>query len=283
MRKKIMVGLVASVALVLFGGWWLFLRDNAPPPPDLASAIEIASAAQATTTSLAVTTTFSATTTTSPSTTTSLQEKDMTELSTTTRPMTEVTTVEEVTTPAGINGVWNVDTSIGSFGIDESTSSFVGFRIKEVLGRGIGEVTAVGRTPQVEGRINFSEGALIEVEISADLRGLRTDRSSRDSKVQQALNTNEHPRALFILDEKIVLDGNEAADVSVLGSLSVNGVLNPIQVQLQAQLVGEIMTVVGTFDIVLSDYEVEAPSAPIVASVEDNAIVEVQLFFVEGS
>jgi hypothetical protein len=49
-------------------------------------------------------------------------------------------------------------------------------------------------------------------------------------------------------------------------------------VDLTAQLVGEVLTVVGTFDIALSDYGVEAPSAPIVVSVEDHAVVEIQLF-----
>ena len=38
------------------------------------------------------------------------------------------------------------------------------------------------------------------------------------------------------------------------------------------------MTVVGTFDIVFSDYGIEAPSAPIVVSVEDHGVVEIQLF-----
>ena len=43
------------------------------------------------------------------------------------------------------------------------------------------------------------------------------------------------------------------------------------------------MTVVGKFEIALSDYQVEAPSASIVVSVEDEAIVEFQLFFVEAT
>jgi hypothetical protein len=38
------------------------------------------------------------------------------------------------------------------------------------------------------------------------------------------------------------------------------------------------VTVVGTFDIVFADYGVEVPSAPIVLSVEDHGVVEIQLF-----
>ena len=176
-----------------------------------------------------------------------------------------------------------VDTSIGSFGIDESTSSFVGFRIQEVLGRGIGEVTAVGRTPLVDGTLNFIEGSLTKAEITADLTELRTDRSMRDSKVQSALNTKTHPNAVFILNKTIPVNSAQMIESTVPGSLPVNGVTNQIEVELQAQLVGQIMTVVGKFEVTLSDYQVEAPSAPVVVSVEDEAIVEFQLFFVEAT
>ena len=46
----------------------------------------------------------------------------------------------------GIDGTWTVDTSIGTF--DDFSSSWVGFRVSEVLNPG-GEVDAVGRTPVV--------------------------------------------------------------------------------------------------------------------------------------
>ena len=65
------------------------------------------------------------------------------------------------------------------------------------------------------------------------------------------------------------------------GFLTVNGFTNPIEANFQAALVGEIVTVVGTFEVNLTDYKVQAPSAPIVVSVEDTAIVEFQLFFIE--
>tara|TARA_X000000368_G_scaffold114111_1_gene89027 strand:- start:3822 stop:5609 length:1788 start_codon:yes stop_codon:yes gene_type:complete len=182
-----------------------------------------------------------------------------------------------------ITGTWSVDKTIGSFGIDESTSSFVGFRIQEVLGRGIGEVTAVGRTPLVDGTINFVEGSLTKAEIIADLTELKTDRSMRDSKVQSALNTSTHPNAVFVLDETISINNSKMIDSTVPGSLTVNGLTNQIEVELQGQLVGQIMTVVGKFEVALSDYEVEAPSAPVVVSVEDTAIVEFQLFFIKAT
>ena len=272
MKRKLVLITFALIGIAVFAGWWFLLRDDAPPPPDLESAIQIASAAQAaTTTTNAVTV---------PSTT--LTATSTTEVPTTIAP-TSTTMELDPNEKSDITGTWSVDKTIGSFGIDESTSSFVGFRIQEVLGRGIGEVTAVGRTPLVDGTINFVEGSLTKAEIIADLTELKTDRSMRDSKVQSALNTSTHPNAVFVLDETITLNNSKIIDSTVPGSLTVNGLTNQIEVELQGQLVGQIMTVVGKFEVALSDYEVEAPSAPVVVSVEDTAIVEFQLFFIKAT
>ncbi|CAI8395393.1 MAG: Uncharacterised protein [Acidimicrobiaceae bacterium] len=272
MKRKLVLITFALIGIAVFAGWWFLLRDDAPPPPDLESAIQIASAAQAaTTTTNAVTV---------PSTT--LTATSTTEVPTTIAP-TSTTMELDPNEKSDITGTWSVDKTIGSFGIDESTSSFVGFRIQEVLGRGIGEVTAVGRTPLVDGTINFVEGSLTKAEIIADLTELKTDRSMRDSKVQSALNTSTHPNAVFVLDETISINNSKMIDSTVPGSLTVNGLTNQIEVELQGQLVGQIMTVVGKFEVALSDYEVEAPSAPVVVSVEDTAIVEFQLFFIKAT
>ena len=284
MKRKLVLITVALIGIAVFAGWWFLLRDDSPPPPDLESAIQIASTAQ-----MATTTTNSATmpsTTLTPTSTTkapaTIAPTSTTETPTTIAP-TSTTQDLDPNEETDIAGTWSVDTTIGSFGIDESTSSFVGFRIQEVLARGIGEVTAVGRTPLVDGTLNFVEGSLTKAEIIADLTELRTDRSMRDSKVQSALNTSTHPNAVFVLDETITLNNSKIIDSTVPGSLTVNGLTNQIEVELQAQLVGQIITVVGKFEVNLSDYEVEAPSASVVVSVEDTAIVEFQLFFVEAT
>ena len=170
--------------------------------------------------------------------------------------------------------------TIGTFGIDESSSSFVGFRIQEVLA-GLGEITAVGRTPELEGSLIFEESFLLEAEVIADLTKLLSERSMRDSRIQGALNTNIHPQAVFALSEPVPITDNRSIDSMALGFLTVNGLTNLVEANFQAELVGEIVTVVGTFEVNLIDYGVQAPSAPIVVSVEDTAIVEFQLFFMK--
>ena len=280
MKRKLILAILTLTAGSILAIWWFFIRDDAPPPPDIQSAVQIATAAQNTSTTTAVpTSTVASTVPESTVPTTSLDQTTTTQLE---QEESQETPDElELDEIGAITGTWMVDTTIGSFGIDESTSSFVGFRIKEVLGRGIGEVTAVGRTPELDGSIEFEKGFLSRTEIVADLTKLRTDRSMRDSKVQSALNTSTHPQAVFVLEESIPITDNGSIESTASGFLTVNGLTNPVKADFQAQLVGSIMTVVGTFEVNLSDYEVEAPSAPVVVSVEDTAIVEFQLFFVE--
>ncbi len=48
---------------------------------------------------------------------------------------------------------------------------------------------------------------------------------------------------------------------------------------LRAQLVGDVIVVVGSSEVVLSDYGVPTPRSAAVISVEDHGIMEFQLYF----
>ena len=289
MRRNLFV---ATAVVLAVGTWWFLIRDSAPPAPDIGLAAQVATAAQATATTVppASTSTSSTTTTTTvPTTTTTTVPKTTTTTATTTTAgtttVTPTTTVAPTTTaaptttsaPGDPTGTWTVDTSIGDY--SNFTSTFVGFRVNEELGRGIGTTTAVGRTSQVVGEVELDGTVLVTAEIRADLRGLQTDRSFRDPKVQEALNTGTHPEAVFVLDGPIDLgDVGTSAEVSAPGTLMVNGVSQAVTVDLSADMVGEILAVVGTLDIVFADFGIEVPSGTIVISVEDHGVVEIQVF-----
>ena len=283
MRRNVVV-VVAGAAMVLAAAVWFFvLRDTAPPPPDLGKAAAVAAAAQTTTEAPATTTEAPATTTEAPATTTEAPATTTEAPATTTETPATTTETPATTTEApqvGLSGTWTVDTSIGSF--SDFTSTYVGFRVDEELARGIGAVTAVGRTPTVSGTFELDGSTLVAAEITADLGKIRTDRAGRDGKVKQALDTGNHPEATFTLAGPIDLGDlpSEGAQIEVnaTGTLTLKGVTNDVEVNLSATLIGEIVTVVGTFDIMFADYGIEAPSAPIVVSVEDHGVVEIQLF-----
>ncbi len=201
-----------------------------------------------------------------------------------------VTTVPGATTqppsePDGLDGAWSVDTSIGEFSFEDATSSFVGFRIQEVLAT-VGATTAVGRTPVLSGSFVLSGAVITETMIEADMAEIVTNASRRDRAVQRALDTGAFPTATFTLTDPIDLGviPNEGEPVSAMavGELTIKGVTQPIEIPLEAQLVGDLIAIVGAVDITFDDWGISVPSAPIVASVEDHGVLELQLFFTRG-
>jgi polyisoprenoid-binding protein YceI len=182
----------------------------------------------------------------------------------------------------GVNGNWAVDTSIGEFSFEDSTGSFVGFRVQEELS-GIGSTTAVGRTPAVSGTITIDGTTLTATSIEADMSELTTDDSRRDRSARDALETSQFPSATFVLTSPIDL-GDAAttgarAAVTATGDLTVHGVTKSVNFPLEAQLTGNNIVVVGSLDVLFSDFGVTAPTSRIALSVDDHGTLELQLFF----
>ncbi len=237
------VGAVVVVAVLGAGVWFFFIRSDAPPEVDLDSATEQVTS------------------------TTGRDAKSTT------------TTTEE---PHRIEGTWVVDNESGQFDFESATGSFAGYRVEEELAS-IGTSEAVGRTGAVDGTMVIEGTVLESAEVTVDMSGLESDKPRRDNRVQEALGTDEFPEASFELTKPVELGPQASAgeDVSVdaSGELTINGVTNEVTVELDAQLVDDTAVVVGSIPITLADYDIEAPSAPVVLSVSDEATIEFQLLF----
>ena len=128
----------------------------------------------------------------------------------------------------GLAGVWTVQVAEDPGDLQgEPVVSFAGFRVDEVLGGGIGDFTAVGRTADVSGSIELTDNALVAATVEVTMSTLRTDNGSRDSQVRRALNTNDFPLAVFTLIEPVALPagmaGGEAFSGSAVGDLTDQG------------------------------------------------------------
>ena len=77
------------------------------------------------------------------------------------------------------------------------------------------------------------------------------------------------------------LDGEEIS-VDATGDLTLHGISREVTISLQAKLEGDRVVVVGSMPIVFADYDVEPPTAPIVLSVAPEGILELQLFFTKS-
>ena len=180
-----------------------------------------------------------------------------------------------------VNGDWTVDTSIGEFSFEDSTGTFVGFRIGEEL-TSVGETEAVGRTPNVTGTVTIDGQTVTATSIEADMTAITTDIGQRDGAARRALDTTNFPTATFELTEPIDLGADPASgepiSATAVGDMTIHGVTNPVEVAIDAQLVGDTIAIVGSTDVVFADYDVSAPSAPVVVRLDDFGIIEFQLF-----
>ena len=239
------IAAVLAIAVAGFGGWYFFIRGDEPPPVNLADAVAAASTATGTAaTETAATETAGG--------------------------------VSSVAAGGDLSGTWTVD----------AANSFVGYRIGEELAR-VGSTTAVGRTSDVTGTLEFDGSMITSVDVTADLSTLKSDDDRRDGQLKrQALETNQFPEASFVLAEPIAINGDPASGAPIsaraVGDLTIHGVTNRVELELQGQLVDGQVVVVGSTVIVLADYDIEQPTSMAVLSVADEGTMEMQLVFVRA-
>lgn len=249
MDSKAKTGLVIALIVIVFAGlglWWFF-SDDAPAEADLAA------------------------------TASSLVENS------TTIAGSDDTTGEngaDTGEPTDVSGTWSVDNTSGDFDYESATGTFAGIRIKEELAR-VGSTTAVGRTGAVSGTVVIDGTTVNSAEIEVDMSSITTNDGRRDNKLHEAIESGTFPTATFVLTEPIELPeqalSGEAVTVTATGDLTVHGVTNQIELDIEAQLVGDTIVMTGSAQVTFSDYDVEVPSSPIVLSVDDVGTLELQL------
>ena len=197
---------------------------------------------------------------------------------------TEPAATDDVAAAGTLDGTWSVDPSIGSF--SDFSSSFVGYRVEEELVN-IGAATAVGRTPDVTGSVTFAGSTVTAVDMTADLTTLQSDSDRRDGQLRsQALETGEFPTATFTLTEPIELEtvpaDGEVVSATATGDLTIHGVTKSVQIPIEAQVSGDVVTVTGSTEIVFADYGMDRPSSFMVLSIADRGTMEFQLQLTKG-
>ena len=244
-------GALVVVASVAFALWYFVLREGAPPPVSRADAVSSTAATPAAAATVAPT---AAVAVPAPTTASGGGSGG---------------SVEE-----GLEGIWR---------LVAGGDSFVGYRVREEL-VGIGAKAAVGRSGAVTGTLEFDGSAITVVSIEADLTQLVSDDSRRDRTLRgRGIETSRFPTATFELTGPITIDGPPQEGVPIAaaaaGELTLHGVTRAVEIALEGQLSDGLVVVVGSTEIEFSDYDIVAPSAPIVLSIEDRGVLEFQLIF----
>lgn len=173
----------------------------------------------------------------------------------------------------GVNGTWALDSTLGSF---------VGYRVKEELA-GIGGTTAVGRTAGVTGNLTIAGNKATAATITADMTTLKSQESPRDGQLRnQGIEYSKFPTSEFKLTSTDIPAGVEAgqtAKVTLKGSLTLHGVTKEVSMPAEVTLKDGVLVVVGEVELQFADYAIQKPTAARVVSMEDKGVMEVQLFF----
>ena len=248
-RALIGAGGLAAVVVVAFAAWFFLLRDDAPDAATSDAAIAA--------------------------------------LGDDTGSIPPGNTPSGTVEPASVDGVWTVDTSVGTAEYPFDDRSYVGYRVTEELAS-IGTNTVVGRTLGVSGRLEIAGTRMMAVDILADFTRLESDSNGRDSALRtQALETAAFPEATFVstgpIDLGEVPSNGDTITIDAIGELTLHGVMNTIAVPLEATLVGDTIVVVGRASVAFADFDIATPTAAIVVSVDDVGELEFQLFFTRSA
>jgi polyisoprenoid-binding protein YceI len=172
-----------------------------------------------------------------------------------------------------LDGAWNV----------VAGDSFVGYRVREQLAILPAPTDAVGRTTAVDGELDVKGLEITEVDVTADLTQLTSDRSMRDERIHTiGLETDAFPEATFTLTDPIAFDAQptdgETVTAGATGELTLHGVTKSVCVPVQATLDGDTIEVLGSVDVVFADYGMQAPNFGFVTT-DDHGTIEFRLDF----
>ena len=163
-------------------------------------------------------------------------------------------------------------------------NSIVGYRVQEVLAAVGFESTATGRTSEITGSFTIEGMTVKDVNVSANLLGLKSDREMRDNRIKTlGLESEKFPESKFVLVEPInfksVPKAGETVGATAVGDFTLHGVTRGVSIPVEGRWDGRDIQVIGTLHVKFGDYQMEAPNIAGFVSVKDEGEVEFQIFF----
>lgn len=141
---------------------------------------------------------------------------------------------------------------------------------------------AVGKTSEVTGNLVLSGGAFASSTVTVDLRTLKSDKAQRDRVLHgEALETDKYQFAEFTVTgvegaAPAFADG-QAVPFKLAGKLKLHGVEKPVVWDAKATLSGGTITLDGTVQFKMQDFNITPPNRLNVIAVDDNVQLDVHL------
>ncbi len=141
---------------------------------------------------------------------------------------------------------------------------------------------AIGRTKDVSGEIALEQPGVLRgrvLNVRVDLRTLTSDSSRRDAYVRQnTLQTEQFPYAEFSSDEVVGPESYSEGDevqFQVPGTMTIRDQARPLTWDVQAKLIGEVLTGSAVSRIKLTDFAIDPPRLAIL-TVDDEMRWEIR-------
>jgi polyisoprenoid-binding protein YceI len=181
-------------------------------------------------------------------------------------------------TSTGLAGTWKVQ---------PSGRSFVGYRVTEKLASLPRRSDAVGRTAAVTGTMTISGSTVTAASVTADLTQLRSDQQRRDNAIRlRGLETQAFPQATFKLTAPIrfgAVAPGKVLSATATGDLTLHGITRTVQIPLQGKYTGSTIEVVGTLPIQFADFQIQPPDFAGFVTVDDHGTIEFDLVFTKSA
>ena len=167
--------------------------------------------------------------------------------------------------------------------------SQAGYRVTERLASLPAASEAIGRTDQVTGRIvveaDRTTTTVSSGSLTVDTTSIASDESRRDNRMRsEGLQTDEFPTATFTLTQPVdvpaaTLEGT-AADLTLVGDLTLHGVTKSVEIPAQARLADGQIQVQGSITFPLSDFDIVAPNiGGFILSIAEEGTLEFVILF----
>jgi polyisoprenoid-binding protein YceI len=171
-------------------------------------------------------------------------------------------------------GTWNA-----------AAGSQAGYRMREFFVGGIAKSEAVGRTTDVTGTVAIDQSAgtaiVRSASISVQMSTLKSDKPARDEWLQtKALETATFKTAKFELLSPVKLSPPRMGEVlktEFPGQMTLHGQTRPVTMTIEARQTPDVIDIVGSARLFLSDFNIETPVVPGMVSADDSGLLEFSL------
>jgi polyisoprenoid-binding protein YceI len=238
-RAKALIVVAVVVVAGVAGGLYWFLRDDAPDPVSLESAVDQVEEAGAGTT----------------------------------------TAPTETTVESALDGTWTIDSETGNFDFESATGTFAGFRVDEELAgigasTAVGRTGDVTGSFTIEGGEVTEAGFEVDLTTITTNDSRRDDRVQEALETGRFPTATFALTEPVVLGPEA--EAGDPVSLTAVGDLTVHGVTRSVDFPLEAQLVDGTVVLIGSLDVTFADYGVEAPTSIITLSVEDHGVLELQ-------